>query len=62
MVRTKKGVSLQDYDAFEVTPVENATGAIRVLDNEPRGSVFEFQWPKRWRREAQMSSLPPIKK
>jgi signal transduction histidine kinase len=42
--------------------VENASGTIVVKDRSPRGCVFEFTWPKTWRREESRSSwLPPSK-
>jgi signal transduction histidine kinase len=39
--------------------VENAMGTITLYDGEPRGCVFEFTWPKQWRKPTRASWAPP---
>ena len=39
--------------------VENAMGTITLRDREPRGCVFEFTWPKVWRKATRGSWIPP---
>lgn len=39
--------------------VENAMGTITLRDGDPRGCVFEFTWPKVWRKATRGSWIPP---
>jgi len=39
--------------------VENAMGTITLRDGDPRGCVFEFTWPKVWRKATRGSWMPP---
>ncbi|MEQ9318347.1 MAG: sensor histidine kinase, partial [Polyangiaceae bacterium] len=39
--------------------VENAMGTITLRDGEPRGCVFEFTWPRVWRKATRGSWIPP---
>lgn len=39
--------------------VENAMGTITLRDGDPRGCVFEFTWPKTWRKATRGSWTPP---